>query len=219
MCSGGRNSLVERFIRTCYENMLSHNFLLLYNNTLRRTNDFKNRIKYLIDIKWGNFMRKLLFVLIGLILLTFVGCSEKVTGAEKIAEDYVKSQGYNITDRKGEIQKYTLEKSKLYGATETLLYQQMWAVQMVEPDKYFGKEIVIYGFTVKNHPMQKRDKNAKNGVNVYIMLSEGKVIGGYSYPNANVFGAYSSIDGKTLEEITGLSYQEWLDNWKKKYGN
>jgi hypothetical protein len=165
------------------------------------------------------FMRKLLLALIGLILFTFVGCTVKVTGDEKTAEDYVKSKGYEITARKAEVQKYTLEKSKLYGATETIPYQQAWGVQTVEPDKYFGKEIIIYEFTVKNHPLQERDKNAKNGVNVFIMLAEGKVIGGYSYPNAIVRGGCSSIDGKTLEEVTGLSFQQWSEKWKKKYAN
>lgn len=138
---------------------------------------------------------------------------------EKTAENYGKSKGYEITDRKGEIHKYTLEKSKLYGATETIPYQQAWGVQTVEPDKYFGKEIIIYGFTVKNHPLQEIDKNAKDGVNIFIMLSEGKVIGGYSFPNAIVYGACSSIDGKTIEEVTGLSFQQWSEKWKKKYAN
>ena len=161
-------------------------------------------------------MKKLLFILIGLMLLTFSGCTKKVIGDEKTAEEYVKAQGYKITSYKGEISKYILEKSKLYGTTETIPYQQMWAVQKVEPDKYFGKEIIIYGFTVKNHPMEKI---YKQGVNVYIMLSGGKVIGGYSYPNAEVMGAYSSLDGKSLEEVTGLSYEQWSENWKKKYGN
>jgi len=167
----------------------------------------------------GDFMRKLLFVLMGLLLFTCLGCTEKVVGEEKTAKSYVKSQGYKITSRKGEIQKYTLEKSKLYGGTETIPYQQMWAVQKTEPDKYFGKEITIYGFIVKGHPLQKRDNNAKHGVELYIMLIDGKVIGGYSYPNAEVCGAYSSLDGKTLEEVTGLSFQQWQENWKKKYGN
>ena len=162
-------------------------------------------------------MRKLLSVLIVLILLPIIGCRSNITGNEKISEDFVKSQGYTITTRKGETQKYTLEKSKLYGGTGTNPYQQVWGVQTVDPEKYFGKEIVVYGFTVKNHPMQKHDSNAKNGVNVYVMLSEGNVIGGYSYPNADVAGAYSSIDGKTLEEVTGLSFQEWHDNMKRKY--
>lgn len=122
-------------------------------------------------------MKKVLCILLGLLFLILVGYSKSITGDEKAAEDYAKSQGYNITARKGEIEKSTLEKSKLYGATETLPYQQMWAVQKVEPDKYFGKEITIYGFTVKNHPLQEKDRNTKNRVNVYIMLSEGKVIG------------------------------------------
>jgi hypothetical protein len=173
-------------------------------------------------------MNKLLFALIGLIFLTFVGCTERivvdnktaaVTGDEKTAIDFINLQGYTVTAKKGERQRYVLEKSKLYGEG-TMIYQQVWGVQTVKPDKYFGKEIVVYGFTVKNHPMQKSDKeHTKNGVNVYIMLSEGKVIGGYSYPNADVAGAFSSLDGKTLEEITGLSFQEWRDNWEKKYGN
>ncbi len=170
-------------------------------------------------------MRKLLFILFTLMIFVFSGCTpiiagdEKIVGDEKTAEDFVNSKGYSITARRGQVEKYVLEKDKLYGGTKTMPYQQCWGVQTVEPDKYFGKEIVVYGFTVKDHPMQKKDKNAKNGVNVYVMLSEGNIIGGYSYPNANVSGAFSSIEGKTIEEITGLSFQQWQDNWKKKYGN
>ena len=76
-----------------------------------------------------------------------------------------------------------------------------------------------YGFTVDNHPLQKRDSNGRNGVNLYIMITDGKVIGGYSYPDGDVNGAYSSLEGKTLEEVTGLSFQQWSEEWKKKYGN
>lgn len=153
-------------------------------------------------------MKKLFFIFIGLMFLSLVGCTKKITGDEKTAEDFVKLQGYTITARKGEIYKYVLEKGKLYDGTETISYQQEWGVQTVEPDKYFGKEITIYGFIVKNHPLQKRDRNAKNGVIIYIMISEGKVIGGYSCPNAKVRGGCYSL----LEEVTGLSYQQWKDN-------
>ena len=163
-------------------------------------------------------MKRLLYIIIGLIFIISVGCNKSISDDEKTAENYVKSQGHEITSRIGEVDKYTLEKSKLYGGTASIPYQQAWGVQNVEPEKYFGKEIVVYGFTVQNHPLQKRDKNAKNGVNVYVMLSDGKVIGGYSYPNADVVGAYSSIDGRTLEEVKGLSFQQWQENWKKKYG-
>lgn len=111
-----------------------------------------------------------------------------------------------------------LEKSKLYGSTGSIPYQQAWGVQTVEPNKYFGKEITIYGFTVKNHPLETIYEESK-GTNIYIMLSEGKVIGGYSYPNADIDGAYYSMDGKTLEEVTGLNFQQWSKAWKMKYGN
>lgn len=109
------------------------------------------------------------------------------------------------------MKKYVLEKSKLYGSTGSIPYQQASGVQKVESDKYFGKEITIYGVTVKNHPLETIYEESK-GANVYIMLSKGKVIGGYSYPNANIDGAYYSIDGKTLNEVTGLSFQQWSEN-------
>lgn len=167
-------------------------------------------------------MKKLVFVLIGIILFTFIGCNKNIaadkktltkniTGDEKIAAEYVKSQGYEITAYKGEVKKYVLEKSMLYGSTESIPYQQAWGVQKVEPNKYFGKEITIYGFTVKNHPLQTIYEDSKDA-KVNIMLSEGNVIGGYSYPNSN-------IDGKTLSEVTGLSFKQWSEDWKKKYGN
>lgn len=145
------------------------------------------------------------------------GCSQGVTGDEKTAEDYVKSQGYDVTSSKGEVDKYTLEKSRLYGGTDTTQYQQAWGVQAADPDEYLGKVIVVYGFTVKNHPLEKIYKQS-NGTNIYIMLSEGKVIGGYSFPNGDVVGAFYSLDGKTSEEVTGLSFQQWQKNWKEKYG-
>jgi hypothetical protein len=174
-------------------------------------------------------MKKLLFILIGLMLFTFISCNKNIEGDAKtsnksaigdakIAEEYVKSQGYEITAYKGEVKKYVLEKSKFYGSTGSIPYQQAWGVQKIEPDKYFGKEITIYGFTVKNHHLETIYEES-NGANVYIMLSEGKVIGGYSHPNVDIDGAYYSIDGKTLEEVTGLSFQQWSEDWKKKYGN
>lgn len=161
-------------------------------------------------------MKKISFLLIGLIILTSMGCARKVSGDEKTAAEYIKAKGYKITEYKGETKKYTLEKSML---NETF-FEQMWGVQKVEPDEYFGKEIVLYDFTVKNHPVEKIYKECKS-VSVCIMLSEGKVIGGTSFPIADehLFGGCYSLDGKTLEEVTGLDFQQWRENWTKKYSN
>ena len=151
-------------------------------------------------------------VIVGLVFLILTGCGKEVTGDEKTAEQYVEDQGYKIISYEGQVSKYTLDKGKL----ESTPHQQAWGVQMVEPDNYFGKEITIYGFTVNNHPL----KNIyKVETNVYIMLCEGNVIGGYSFPDAKMYGGVYSLDGKTLEEVTGMTYKEWTENWKKKYGN
>jgi hypothetical protein len=163
-------------------------------------------------------LKRLFCIVIGLIFLISAGCSKGVAGDEKTAENYVESQGYKITARKGEIEHYTLEIGRLNGSSEARPLIQEWGVQKVEPDKYFGKEISVYGFIVENHPLQEIDKNSKNGVNLNVMMTEGNVIGGYSYPNTGALGGYSSLDGKTLEEVTGLGYQQWQKNWKAKYG-
>lgn len=63
----------------------------------------------------------------------------------------------------------------------------------MEPSEYFGKQITIYGLTVKNHPLEKKYKVETN---VYIMISEGKVIGGYSIPNNGYTGGVYSVDRK-----------------------
>lgn len=51
-----------------------------------------------------------------------------------------------------------------------------------------------------------RNLSYKVKTNVFIMLSDGKVVGGYSFPNEKMYGSVYSLAGKTLEEITGLSY-------------
>lgn len=158
-------------------------------------------------------------IILGVLFLILTGCGNVVKGDEKTAEQYVEQQGYKITSRKGEVQKYILDKSKLYGSTETVPYQQSWGVQYVEPDKYFGKEITVYEYTVKNHPLEKLYNIETN---VFIMINEGKVIGGTSFPvqgKVLLMGAPYSFDGKTLEEVTGMSFKEWSENWKKKYGS
>lgn len=49
------------------------------------------------------------------------------------------------------------------------------------------------------------------------MLCNHKVIGGYSFPNEDLFGAFYSIDGKTMELITGVKYPQWIKAWEKRY--
>ncbi|MDQ0660995.1 hypothetical protein [Paenibacillus sp. W2I17] len=165
-------------------------------------------------------------IVLGLVFLIITGCNNegaklgadefKITGDEKTATEYVKAKGYKISLYDGHVQKYTLDKEKLlYGIAEMMPYRQTWGVQKVEPEKYFGMEISVYSFTVTNHPLEELyDTKTK----VSILLCEGKVIGGTSFPDAAMDGAPYSLDGKTLEEVTGKSFHKWSEEWKKKYG-
>lgn len=162
-------------------------------------------------------MKKIFTALVALIVLTFFGCTKNLTNDEELAKADIKNRGYEIIESKGEIDKYKLDKSKIFGGTETIPYQQIWGVQRIKPDEYFEKEIVTYEFIVNNHPLQKVDSSAKNGVKVYYMFVDGEIIGGYSYPNADVYGAFSSLEGESLEEVTGLTFSKWSEEWINKY--
>ena len=104
-------------------------------------------------------------------------------------------------------------------------YNGIWGVQYTEPDLYFNKLISIYSFIVKNHPLNEvaLAMNFDYDVQVNVFISEEEVIGGTSYflpkDNTVLFGGAYSIDGKTLEEITGLSYEQWSKDWIKKYSD
>ncbi|WP_282937897.1 hypothetical protein [Paenibacillus sp. RC67] len=157
-----------------------------------------------------------LIVFLGLMLVYVTGCSKQISGDELTAEQYVKSQGYAVTARGGPIYSYQLDKSKLYGSPDSTPYMQMWGVQAEEPDRYFGQQITIYRFTVKQHPLERIYKKKTN---VFIMMTGSRIIGGYSFPDAEVAGSVYSLDGRTLEEVTGMNFQDWMAMWKKKYSN
>ncbi|AFC29456.1 hypothetical protein PM3016_2572 [Paenibacillus mucilaginosus 3016] len=83
----------------------------------------------------------------------------------------------------------------LYGSTESIPYRQAWEVQKVEPELYFGQEIRIVGFIVRDHPPE-RIYGLKTCV--YLMINGGKVIGGHAFPaGEGMAGAYYTLDGKT----------------------
>jgi hypothetical protein len=153
--------------------------------------------------------------ILGLAFLILTGCNKAVTGDQETAKAYVEKLGFKITAYRDQVYKYTIEN----GTMEDTLNQQIWGVQKIEPDKYFGKEISMYGFTVSNHPLGKI-YDLKTTVS--IMICDGKVIGGTSFPDGKgeqrLLGAPYSLDGKTLEELTGLTYKEWKEKWHKKYG-
>jgi hypothetical protein len=175
-----------------------------------------------ISIKGGKYMKKKLCIfglLITLIIAAFVyhnyTSPQNPDANERAAEKLIKSKGYTVVTKKGELYRYTLDKEKLLLDTGNC-----WALQKINPEKYLGKEIIIYDFIVKNHPLSNYRDNVNKTVRIGVMTSEGKAIGGYSTPDIpDLLGGFYSLEGNTLEKVTGLSYSEQVAQWKRKYGN
>lgn len=166
-------------------------------------------------------------LLLSLFLMSLIlsSCSNKsvlsLSGDERKAADFIESRGYSIISALGESEDYVLSKEKLIQPP----YTNIWSVQEAEPEPYIGNSIASYSFVVSGHPLEhmyaSEDDSSEYEIHIDVSLSDGEVIGGYSYPvrkdSALLMGGVYSIDGKTQEELTGLSYSEWLVQWKKKY--
>lgn len=172
-------------------------------------------------------IRQGLLALCVLALLT--GCSattaqtqpklpDTAVGAETadmgLARQFVEKYGYEvIVAHKEPLHSFVLEKELL----REMPYQQIWSVQEKEPDPFIGKAFTIYTFTVDNHPLEN---TYDFDTNVYVMVAEGEVVGGYSFPDSDelLYGGVYAIDGRTMEDVKGLTYPEWIDQWTRKYG-
>ena len=131
-----------------------------------------------------------------------------------IAESYIESQKYKIIKNIGYINSYSLNTDMLYDSIYSVINQQIWSVQKDNPYKYLNKQINVYKFTVENHPLEQK---FNVNINVYIMICNNEIIGGYSIPNDDNDGSIYSLDGKTAEEITGLNAKQLSEKWKEKY--
>ncbi|WP_127533693.1 hypothetical protein [Paenibacillus kobensis] len=172
--------------------------------------------------------RASVFIIIMVVeLFLLVGCSNEkqisLTADEEVAENYVKSKGYKIISYDGKSEPFTIDREMM----ATSPYREIWSLQQVAPELYYGKSITTYSFIVSNSPLEKKYASLYKkwdwGTSVNIMVTEGKVIGGTSAPfdksgtSGVMAGGSYSIDGLTQEEITGLSYSEWFEEWNKKY--
>lgn len=98
-------------------------------------------------------------------------------GAENNAKRLIKSKGYKIISKLGRVHEYTL--------TNNLLNDEKdwWQIHKIKPGDYIGKKIEVYGFIVKNHPLDSVKINDKKQTRVFVMVCEGKIIGGASAPD------------------------------------
>ncbi|GBF73811.1 hypothetical protein PA598K_02132 [Paenibacillus sp. 598K] len=132
-------------------------------------------------------------------------------------------RGYRVQSAFGKAASYVLEPHLM--TTEP--YRSVWAVQEVKPEAYWGQTVAAHSFVVSDHPLEQtyaslfasRDYETV----VTVLCVDGLAIGGVSSPvdkdGALMLGGTYSLDGKTLEEVTGGSYEEWLTKWQAMYGD
>lgn len=160
----------------------------------------------------------LIFVLITCLILILVGFAEKEVTKNKtnsILEqaEYLNEKGYNISKSNGIIDSYVLEKEILNKQP----YSNIWGLQKIEVQPYFSKNIDIYSYVVNNHKLYTLGD--MNETLVWLIVCENVIVGGYSLPNNSetLYGGVYSIDGLTLEEVTGMDFPTWQKEWQRKY--
>lgn len=161
-----------------------------------------------------HLQKSLLTVFVCLIFLA--GCTSSSPN-RKEAERFIREKGYTIVKYEGSGTPYVLTKELLL----QMPYSMIWSLQKEPPEQHLGKTIQSEHFLVKNHPLDHAHKESIGQTDVWVLLSEGVAIGGTSFPMAKTLlmgGAYS-LEGKTLEEVHGISYLQWVDEWKKRFSN
>jgi uncharacterized lipoprotein YehR (DUF1307 family) len=167
---------------------------------------------------------RMILILISIFLLiSFTACSQQAEKTdiisitdEKDPIEYLQSKGYTVLTDIKKIDSKVISKDDLKGS---FINGLIWSVQSFEPEKIIGKNVDYYCVDVKNHPLDKY-LDEGDSITVTVMKTDDKIIGGYSRINfkevkagANIY----SIDGRTLEEFTGLDFQTWRESWDKKY--
>jgi hypothetical protein len=113
------------------------------------------------------------------------------TKTEKDVLSYLKDQKYQVIEfnDKGYFQ---------YKLTEEMLGKEpvskIWSFSKNAKD-YIGKGIEEHYAVVANHPLQKEYPNSR--IRLTILKSEGKIIGGISYPLSNPSNIFN-LDGSNI---------------------
>ncbi len=164
-------------------------------------------------------------------IFSLAGCSvsQSIKISDKngtVAKDYLESKGYKVVSYEGTSETYILTKEKLM----KLPYSNYWGLQSEDPSKYLGKEVSVQKFVVTNHPLDNWKSTSTKPENIvkskgktttWIYIVDNQAVGGHSYPVIDQFmaGGVWSLDGRTLEEVHSISFKDWSEQWRVKFGN
>ncbi len=162
-------------------------------------------------------------VVLFLIILLCSSCEKDYPEFEEVETDVISEIGINHIEEDG----YNVVKNLGLGSEYMLLEEYMletdhikiWVVQDIYPDDYFGKVIMHYKYLVEDHPHD--DRYGYPYTYMVLMICEGEVIGGFTIPITNediLVGGVSPMDGDDQKSHMGMTYREWIANWKDRYG-
>ncbi|MBU3108923.1 hypothetical protein [Clostridium gasigenes] len=151
-------------------------------------------------------MEKLLSLVMCILIIGSDSCSKfkellkkKVsTEVTKEIGDFIEFMNYGYFDESEFVEKYTLTDRKL----KDLPYSQIWDLQRASANDFMNEDIEVYKILVKNHRLSNLPGNKLNETEVFIMISDGHIMGGYSIPKLDTVGSVYSIDGWDNDELT-----------------
>lgn len=140
------------------------------------------------------------------------------TYGSALAERHLTEYGYRILSYEGTAMTYVLTRERLLH----MPYNLYWGLQQEDPTPYIGEKVAIEKFIIRNHPLDTWGSggvNSKGRTEAYVYIVGNRVVGGTSYPVIDTFmaGGYWSLHGRTLEELTGVPFQEWRERWDETY--
>ena len=131
-----------------------------------------------------------------------------------VANTYIENKGYNVISHEENFETYTLTKETM--TEEKYLLQ--WSVQEENPIDYLGETVYVEKFIVNNHPLDSWESGRIQSLGkteLYVFIINNHVIGGISTPILevdNVLTPVWSLDGKTINEIHSINFNEWKNN-------
>lgn len=142
--------------------------------------------------------------------------NEEVKNVQDVSAKYLNQFPFEISSCDTDTFTYILTKDKLLKET----YMKQWAVSRADADKYLNKRIYTKSFALKYHPLNQIVFDKKVQVHVTVLVSEGKVIGSYTYltkKNGERYGDFYTIEGLNIELYTQMSYEKYKKEWVDKY--
>lgn len=160
-------------------------------------------------------MKKMKAFMLLMIVLLIAGCAQDTW--KSIFTEKLEGMGYTVVEHEVDTTSRVIRsKDEEYRDIHLALF---WEVQEFDLSKYEGKTINYHIYRVKNHPVDLTTELAES-TELYLGVIDGEYVGGYSIPykkGETFLGGFSSIEGKSLEELTGLTYPEWFQKWSETY--